>query len=813
MGFTFRGEVLTPELALPIIMDPRKSPVVAFDTEFKGEGIGPSKAALTGMSLAGGNPTDGFVACFWPFGPNETTSFGWIKERVLEPILSDPSRTFVEHYTKVDMQPLRARGIARDPSAVKCKVRDTAAQLHIYDENLPKSLKEAAEYLLGVTDTATHAEMQRELAAIRKEGEKRVKALAKEMWERYAAAHKKREPVPFRLDPFESAAWERIAASLPEKLKRAEVEAHVLPALREAIVVEAERRAAARFAIYGAKDALYTLGLDYLLQHELKAYPARFHEQIELETYINYPVATEMEEAGLKIDTELLQAIHDVMAKVIETLRAEVMKLWGVDGATAEADEEGEFNPASTQQVCRIIWDEWKLKPPPWTLAHGELRPKWRRRSDGYCKVNGEVLEYLADHASNAHAREAIAKLIELRSYDKLQGTYVIPMLKRSLEDPDHRIRASFWPQGAATGRWTSDDPNMQNIPRPHTMPEVPELIVRFFAQLRGMDPTAIATKPPRGIVTDKEKGKDGKEKLIWRVQSLREVFIAEKGYKLVSADLSQIENRLIGHESQDKRMLWLYRTWDCFVCKGTGETNKPLHICPKCGAKEGKRDKAHPDQPVISGFVLGRDIHALTAVMVGLAKKHGPKEGRQRAKTVNHAKTYGMGVNTMARRDKMAIKEAQEYSDAWDATYVGVKPLHRRVQTDIREKGIVTMFDGHVRRFYVSRLLLKSDNFDSWEWEGTIREGTNCLAQGGTAIIIKKAMRIIRDKIQATPRWRGRARIVNQVHDEILLECHEEIAREVLDYVIEVLENVVELSVPITAEGGVGDTWGTAHA
>jgi DNA polymerase I-like protein with 3'-5' exonuclease and polymerase domains len=811
--YSFKGDVMTPEQALPIIMDRRRSPVVALDTEFKGEGIGPAKAQLTGLSLAGGNPSDGLVACFWPFGPNERTSFIWLKDNALVPLFNDPERTIVEHPTKVDMQVLRARGIATIVEQIRAKIRCTMAQLHIFDENLPKGLKECAEYLLGVTDTASHSEMQRELAAIRKAAEKEVKALAKEMWERYHAAHRKRDPVQFRADPFDAKEWEKIAAGLPDKLKKAEVEAYVLPALREQLVVEAEKRVAARFALYGAKDALYTLGLDYFLQNELKAYPQRFHDYIDLETYINFPVVTEMEETGLKIDVRLLQSIHDVMAKVIEQLRGEVLKLWGTKAEDAKADDDtGEFNPASTPQVCRIVWDEWKLRPPPWALSHGELRPKWRR-SDGYCKVNDEVLEYLEDHGTNKHAVTAIGKLRELRGYEKLQGTYVINILQRALADAFHRVRASFWAQGAATGRWTSDDPNFQNIPRPHTMPEVPVEIVRWFAQVQGIDPAAIEKTPPLGIITDKEKGKDGKEKLIYRVASLREVFIAEDDYLLVSADLSQIENRIIAHESQDPRMLWLYRTWDCFVCKGTGETNKPLHVCPKCGAKEGKRNKSHPDQPVTEGFVLGRDIHALTAVMVGLVTKHGAKEGRQRAKTVNHAKTYGMSVQTMARRDKMDNKEAQGYSDAWDKTYQGVKPLHARVQRDIREKGIVTMFDGHVRRFYVDRLLLKSDNFDSWEWEGTIREGTNCLAQGGTAIIVKKAMRIIRDKIASTPHWRGRVRIISQVHDEILLEVHKDIADEVLAFVIETLENVVELSVPIIAEGGKARTWGRAHA
>jgi DNA polymerase I-like protein with 3'-5' exonuclease and polymerase domains len=323
-----------------------------------------------------------------------------------------------------------------------------------------------------------------------------------------------------------------------------------------------------------------------------------------------------------------------------------------------------------------------------------------------------------------------------------------------------------------------------------------------------GADPL----NPPPGVVVE-DKGK----KLKWRVRSLRDVFIAERGYKFVSADLAQIENRLIAVESKDPVLLKLFRKWDCADCGQTGETSEPLHQCPSCGAAEGKRDKTKPEQPAVKGFCLGMDIHSMTAHSIGLVEKIGFAEGRQRAKAINHAYNYGMGAATLARRESMSRKEAQGHLDNMDRTYANVRSvLHPKVKMAVRNDGVVVMFDGHKRRFLAPRLLMNSDNFRQWEREAVIREAVNVLAQGGTGIIMKRAMvairRRLKEQAKEDPRYAD-VHLVNQVHDELLYEAPEEIADDVLALVIWEMEHAaLELPVPVIAEGSTGVTWGAAH-
>jgi DNA polymerase I-like protein with 3'-5' exonuclease and polymerase domains len=390
---------------------------------------------------------------------------------------------------------------------------------------------------------------------------------------------------------------------------------------------------------------------------------------------------------------------------------------------------------------------------------------------------------------------------MEWRRFAKLKSGFIDPILTRATADPQQRLHPSTWPVGARTGRFSQSEPNCENIPRPHTMPTltIPD----------GVD----KMKPPPGV--NAEIDKKTKEVKAWRVGSLRSIFITDPELSLVSLDLAQVENRLIAHESQDEAMYDLFTLWDCFECKGHGRTTEPLHKCPKCGAADGKRDKTKTEQPAIKGFCLGKDIHAASSVALGLIDIYGPDEGRQRAKAFNHAASYGMGARTLARREGMKVKEAEAGLAAWHLRYPGVRPLHTRMTEAIRKDGFVTMWDGHVRRFYAARLLLQSNNFLSWEWEGVIREAVNVLAQGGTAVIMKRAMISIRGILRTheNPLVR-QTRLVNQVHDELVYEAPTPVAKEVLKIASWELEHSSPtLRVPIIAEGGVGRDWGSAHA
>jgi DNA polymerase I-like protein with 3'-5' exonuclease and polymerase domains len=792
--------ILDSKDAIEYLLNPARSgPVVALDTEFdtSGDTIPTCQAKLTGLSMAGGTPETGFQGAFWSYKEGRITQeWGYLRDKLIFPIFGDPNRTVVMHPPKTDMQILRARGL--DESRVRARVECTMSQVHVYDENLPKGLKDLGQHILHL-DVVTHSQMQAKMKALSREGKKLAKAILKEAWETYKEHRKPKDALDeVVIDPT-WPSWKKLTMRLPKKLTKGEMEER-LAIIHKVIDADYTDRAHKEFEHYGALDALITVAIRYFLKADT---PPHFAPHIERETLICHPLVTEMEERGLHIDVDRLRVIHDAMKAALDTLRADVIRLWGVQGEEVTANKEGEFNPGSPEQIQRKLWIEWDLRPPPWTQERdGDIsvvKPKYRAGKLGLCTTDKDVMAWLATHAPEPQ-RTACAKLQEFRKYDKLFGTFVAPMLDRALRDPERRVHPSSWPVGARTGRFSQSEPNCENVPRPSSMPK---MLVPA-----DVDPT----KPPPGFVPLKDK-KTGN--MYWRVDSLRQVFIAPPGFKLVSVDLSQIENRLMAHESQDPMLLWIYRAWDCFECKASGETDQPLHICPNCGAKDGKRDKLHPDQPAVKGFCLGRDIHSFTSVAAGYAEKFGPEEGRERGKTLNHAFSYGMGAQTKARRDGESIKEAEAGLEAMRKRYVRVPEMQDTTFVQVKRDGEVRMFDGTTRRFKVARLLMLSGNFQSWEREGVVREAVNVKAQGGTGVIVKKGMLSarakIREKAKTDPRWRE-VRLVNQIHDEICYEAPESIAEDVKDVVIWELEHAVQLTVPVLADGKCGHSWGEAH-
>lgn len=791
-------QIVTPQEAIQYLLNRERSgPIVSLDTEFDAS-VPTCRAPLHGMSMAGGTPATGYQGAFWSFRQGFTThEFGYLREKLLAPIFSDPTREVVMHPPKVDMQLLEPRGLTN----VQAKIRCTMSLAQIYDENLPKGLKELAHALLHIP-TKTYSVMEKERKGLLKEGEKLVKEILREAWEVYKQFRKPKDaPLEAVIDPT-WPSWQRLTMKLPPKLTKGEVEQR-LGVVHNVVMTDYASRAHAIFSEYGAKDALLTLALWYFMSADL---PAALWPLVEIEEAVCHPIVTRMEQRGLCVDTQRLRVIHDAMQTALTGLRADVIERWGVKVEEATADKEGDFNPGSPDQVQKKLWLDWELSPPPWAKANDEIKPKYRAGKFGLCTTNKDVMAWLADNAPEPY-RTNVAKLMEFRSYDKLFGTFVRPNLERAEADPEHRLHPSTWPVGARTDRFTQDDPNCENIPRPSTMPK---MVIP-----NGVDPY----KPPPGFVVWKNKKTDEKK---WQVDSLRQTFIAPPGMKLVSIDLSQIENRLMAHESRDPMLLWIYRGWDCGDCGKSGETDQPLHACPNCNSKDGKRDKLHPDQPVICNeknvgkrFCLGRDIHSFTSVAAGYAEKFGPEEGRERGKTLNHSFSYGMGAATKARRDKETVKEAQAGLDAMRVRYPRVPEMQNSTKIQVRERGQVETFDGYIRRFKVARLLMASGNFQEWEWEGVIREAVNVKAQGGTGRIMKRAMitiaKKIAEKAKTDPRWRN-VHLVNQVHDELLFEAPDDIADDVKNLVVWELEHAVQLAVPVIADGKTGRTWGEAH-
>lgn len=778
---------------MPLLLDRVRSPVVAIDTEFE-ENVPPSRAALRALSIAGGTPETGLFATAFVFEQQFSRfakyDWRWLFDRVLAPIFGDALRTVAMHPLKTDMQLLRARGLT--DAMTKCKLEDTIAQTHVWDDNLPHSLKDLGQCVLGGKKGLTYRQTQQEIARILDAGDVLAKQVVRDIWACYRDHRKHSREQIVEIDP-EWPSWKRVAMGLPPKLLQREVIGAVQERVRDVVMGDYERRAYSKFSDYAADDAIDTLALRY---RYFPDWTPESQESVDLETTISHPIVTEMEERGLFIDVPLLHQIHARMAEIADGLKDDVIRRFTVPGVNDDPD--APFNPASPDQIAAVVWKEWELRPPPWCLIHGQLKPQFKRAKDGLCKADKDVLDFMAARGG-PHAAD-LAKLREYRQVTALISDPIVPIMQ--MVTPECRLHATFWPQGARTGRFAHREPNVGNIPRGGTMP--------YYPIPAGAD----STKPLPGLLlTD-----DGR----WQVRSLRDVFAATPGMKYVSADLSQIENRVIAHVTQDPKMLWLYKVWDCAVCGQTGSSAEPLHACPNCGTsdKDGKRDKTHPEQPILEGFSGYRDIHSLAAssITVGgvsLFDKYGAKEGRNKGKTYNHASTYGMQEGRVARNLGISTKEAREGLEAWHRTFRGVRPLQEQSKADIREQGYVVVLDGKKRRFPTQRLLYASGNFKRNEWEGVVREAVNVRAQGGTAIVMKKAMEAIRRRVAeralTDQRWRN-VWLLNQVHDEINYEAPEDIAEELLAVICWELEHAVKLSVPVVAEGSIGNTWGEVH-
>jgi DNA polymerase I len=297
---------------------------------------------------------------------------------------------------------------------------------------------------------------------------------------------------------------------------------------------------------------------------------------------------------------------------------------------------------------------------------------------------------------------------MEYRELFKLEGTY-LDALPATVNPETGRIHTSFSQTVAATGRLSSSDPNLQNIP------------IR------------------------RELGKD-----------IRRGFVPRKGWKLLSADYSQIELRLLAHLSHDPAF--------------------------------------------VSAFRSGGDIHRQTAAIIfGVPLESVTKQMRGRAKTINFATIYGQGAHALSRQLKISNAEAREFIETYFARFKGVRDYLETQVVFGREHGYVeTIFK---RRRYIPELQEKSFNVRAFGE----RVAQNAPIQGSAADLIKIAMiridRVLRERKLA-------ARMLLQVHDELVFEVPTPEADELRDLVKAEMEGAAELSVPLVAETGMGDNW-----
>ena len=387
-------------------------------------------------------------------------------------------------------------------------------------------------------------------------------------------------------------------------------------------------------------------------------------------------VLADMEIAGCRVDAAALSAFGEALAARTAQLEQEIYDLAGE-----------EFNINSPKQLGVILFDKLGL-------------PHGKKTKTGW-STNADVLEKLRYEAP------IVAKVLEYRQYAKLKSTYADGLLKAM--DPDGRVRTSFQMTVTATGRLSSTEPNLQNIP----------------------------TRTDLG-------------------SEIRRMFVPAEGCVLVDADYSQIELRLLAHISADEGMQAAFRS--------------------------------------------GGDFHAETAAKVfHVAREDVTPEMRRQAKAVNFGIVYGISAFSLSQDIGVTVAEAKAYMDAYFATFPGVRRYMGVVVEQAEQNGFVeTIFH---RRRDLPELSSSNHNLRAFGQ----RVALNMPIQGTAADIMKLAMIAVWRRLR---KEQPAARLVLQVHDELIVECPEADAQAVAALLEEEMERVVTLSVPLTAEAHWGKNW-----
>ncbi|HAT4914747.1 TPA: DNA polymerase I [Serratia marcescens] len=433
---------------------------------------------------------------------------------------------------------------------------------------------------------------------------------------------------------------------------------------------------------YAAEDADVTLQLHLAMWPQLK-------QSAELLTVFNeiemplLPVLSHIERTGVLIDPAILSAHSQELAKRLAELEAQAHEL-----------AEEPFNLASTKQLQAILYEKQKL-------------PVLKKTPGGAPSTNEEVLAELAlDYP--------LPKVIlEYRGLAKLKTTYTdkLPLM---INPVSGRVHTSYHQAVTATGRLSSSDPNLQNIP---------------------------------------VRNDEGRR--------IRQAFIAPEGYRIVAADYSQIELRIMAHLSQDEGLL--------------------------------------------KAFAEGKDIHRATASEVfGVPLDKVTGEQRRSAKAINFGLIYGMSAFGLARQLGIPRGEAQRYMDLYFERYPGVLDYMERTRQQASEQGYVSTLDG--RRLYLPDV--RSSN--AMRRKAAERAAINAPMQGTAADIIKRAMIEVDAWLQGQEKPLVRA--IMQVHDELVFEVHESVIEEASQRIRQLMEGSMTLAVPLKVDVGVGMNWDEAH-
>ena len=394
-------------------------------------------------------------------------------------------------------------------------------------------------------------------------------------------------------------------------------------------------------------------------------------------------VIAAMEVQGIAVDAGLLRRLSAEFTQRMAGYEAEIFQITGRP-----------FNLGSPKQLGEVLFEELKL-------------PGGRKSKTGAYVTDADVLEELA---AKGHALPRL--ILQWRQLQKLTRTYT-DALSDQISARDHRVHTSYMLAATSTGRLSSTDPNLQNIP--------------------------IRTEEGRRI---------------------RQAFIADEGFVLMSADYSQVELRILAHMAEI--------------------------------------------QALKDAFAADIDIHRITAAeMFGLPLDQVGPDLRRSAKTINYGIVYGIGAFGLAQRLGIPQAQAKEYIERYFQQYPGIREYMERTKQSAREKGYVPTIDG--RRCWIPEINAKLPSRRAYAERAAI----NAPIQGSAADIMRRALiRVARQLAVAG----GGARLLLQVHDELLLEVPKDEVAATAPLVQAAMQDAASLSVPLIVEIGTGASWGDAH-
>ncbi len=397
------------------------------------------------------------------------------------------------------------------------------------------------------------------------------------------------------------------------------------------------------------------------------------------------PVLSKMEVIGIKLDSKKLEKISRQLKNKLKDLEKEIYKLAGE-----------KFNINSPQQVAGILFIKLKI---PGARKGGRIK----KTPGGAPSTGADELEKLRTQ------HKIIDYILRYRELAKLKSTYTDAL--PNLIDKNNRLHTTFNQTGTATGRLSSQEPNLQNI-------------------------------PARGDFSDE----------------IREAFIAESGFKFVSVDYSQIQLRIIAALANDKKM--------------------------------------------IEAFAQGLDIHKFTAAEINnMPIDKVTPEMRFAAKELNFGIIYGMGSQSFAEAAKISREKAEQFINEYLKDFSGIARYIEKLKDEAHKNGFAATLFG--RRRYLPEL-----NSPSYMLRSQAeRMAINMPIQGLEADIVKKAIIEVSNWIQKGG-YDDKIRMLLQVHDELLFEVKENLVKEAAPKIMELMESVIKLKVPIIAETKVGDNW-----